>query len=126
MQTRTLYRPVGLFELRLILASDSRAFPPRLPEQPIFYPVLNVDYATEIARFWNPVDSRSRFAGFVTAFELDATHFERFEVQVVGGRQHEELWVPAEQLPEFNAHLRSPIRVLSAFYGPEFTGPQPV
>jgi ADP-ribosylglycohydrolase len=38
--TVTLYRPVGPKELGLIRASGWRAFPPRLPEQPIFYPVL--------------------------------------------------------------------------------------
>ena len=37
-------------ELALIEASDSRAFPPRLPEQPIFYPVTNEAYAAQIAR----------------------------------------------------------------------------
>lgn len=49
MNTKYLYRPVGLFELRLIQASDFTGFPPRLPEQPIFYPVLNRDYAEQIA-----------------------------------------------------------------------------
>ena len=45
----TLYRPVGAEELRLIEASGMRAFPPRLPEQPIFYPVTNEAYAVQIA-----------------------------------------------------------------------------
>jgi hypothetical protein len=36
----TLYRPVGKKELELIRASGFRAFPPRLPGQPFFYPVL--------------------------------------------------------------------------------------
>ena len=51
--TITLWRPVGPAELRLIVEADYRAFPPRLPEQPIFYPVLNEAYATQIARDWN-------------------------------------------------------------------------
>ena len=40
-ETTILYRPVGPKELELIVASGYREFPPRLPEQPIFYPVLN-------------------------------------------------------------------------------------
>lgn len=43
--TLTLYRPVGPRELDLIHAGGYRAFPPRLPGQPIFYPVLNMNYA---------------------------------------------------------------------------------
>ena len=39
-QTITLFRPVGPKELELIRAANFRAFPPRLPDQPIFYPVL--------------------------------------------------------------------------------------
>lgn len=61
-----LYRPVGLGELRLIAAAAFRAFPPRLPDQPIFYPVLTLDYARKIARDWNTRDQQSGFAGFVT------------------------------------------------------------
>jgi hypothetical protein len=49
----TLWRPVGTQELELIVATGMRAFPPRLPEQPIFYPVLTEAYATRIARDWN-------------------------------------------------------------------------
>ena len=42
-------------------------FPPRLPEQPIFYPVVNEDYAIKIARDWNVPDSG---VGYVTRFEV--------------------------------------------------------
>jgi hypothetical protein len=59
-----LYRPVGLLELALIDDNDLRAFPPRLPEQPIFYPVLHVDYARQIAAQWNT--RQSMVAGYVT------------------------------------------------------------
>jgi hypothetical protein len=45
-----LFRPIGLNELRLIFATEMTAFPPRLPEQPIFNPVLNASYAIKIAR----------------------------------------------------------------------------
>jgi len=66
-----LYRPFGLHELRLIAEAGWRAFPPRLPGQPIFYPVLDQAYAEQIARDWNPSDAASGFAGFVTAFAVD-------------------------------------------------------
>ncbi|MCX6602849.1 MAG: ADP-ribosylation/crystallin J1, partial [Acidobacteria bacterium] len=51
--TLVLFRPTGEVELELIRAANWQAFPPRLPEQPIFYPVVNREYATQIARDWN-------------------------------------------------------------------------
>ncbi|HVO21735.1 MAG TPA: hypothetical protein VMU15_20965 [Anaeromyxobacter sp.] len=126
MTTRTLYRPVGLKELELVLAGEGRAFPPRLPEQPIFYPVLNRDYATQIARDWNPPDRASGFSGFVTEFDVDAEYLTRFETKTVGASLHQELWVPAAELPTFSDHIRSRIRVSSAFYGPAYEGPVPL
>jgi hypothetical protein len=44
--TLQLYRPVGQVELDLIAESGYRRFPPRLSHQPIFYPVLSIEYAT--------------------------------------------------------------------------------
>jgi hypothetical protein len=55
MESVTLFRPVGPKELELIKASGFRAFPPRLPDQPIFYPVTNHAYATQIARDYSAV-----------------------------------------------------------------------
>jgi len=108
-------------ELRLIAASGWKAFPPRLKGLPIFYPVLDEDYAVQIARDWNLDDEASGYAGFVTAFEVDDGFVQRYDVQVVGGRQHRELWVPAEELSEFNRHIRGPVRVLASFYGSKFS-----
>lgn len=48
-----LYRPTGRAELDLVAASGWRAWPPWLPDQPIFYPVLSFAYAEKIARDWN-------------------------------------------------------------------------
>ena len=115
-----LYRPVGLHELELIASSGYRAFPPRLPDQPIFYPVLNVDYARQIARDWNT--KSNSFVGFVTRFEVDDVFVTRYPVQVVGARTHEELWVPAEELDEFNRHIVGTIGVIESYAGPQFTG----
>lgn len=110
-----LFRPVGLEELRLIDAAGMRAFPPRLPEQPIFYPVLNEEYARQIARDWN-TKQRSR-AGFVTRFDVDGAYVAKFGSHVVGSRMHEELWVQAEELAEFNRHILGRIEVVAAYFG---------
>ena len=48
VETIILYRPVGPKELELIAASGYQRFPPRLPDQPIFYPVINEDYAAKL------------------------------------------------------------------------------
>jgi hypothetical protein len=95
--TTTLYRPVGPKELELIRASGMKAFPPRLPEQPIFYPVLNEEYATQIARDWNVKDSG---AGYVTRFAVRSDYLAKFQVETVGSRVHQELWVPANIVGE--------------------------
>src|SRR5438874_13569082 len=102
----TLYRPVGQAELDLIRESGWRAFPPRLPQQPIFYPVLNEEYATQIARDWNTRDAASGYAGYVTRFRARADCLARYEVRTVGrGGLHEEYWIPAEELGDVNASL---------------------
>jgi ADP-ribosylglycohydrolase len=110
--TTTLYRPVGEAELALIAASGYAAFPPRLPEQPIFYPVLSEAYATQITREWNARDGRR---GHVTRFQVRASFLERYPVQVVGNRGHAELWVPAEDLEVFNANIVGPITVIATY-----------
>ena len=115
--TTTLYRPVGAAELALIAAAEFRAFPPRLAHQPIFYPVLNEAYATEIARDWNTKDEASGYVGYVTRFAVDAAFVRRYPVRVVGARRHEELWVPAEELEEFNRHIVGRIEVVGEFRG---------
>jgi hypothetical protein len=117
-----LYRPVGLTELELIAATQFESFPPRLPHQPIFYPVLNVAYAEQIARDWNTKDPASGFAGFVTKFEIDDVYVSKFQVEVVGNKTHQEYWVPAEELAEFNRHIRGKIMVEAAYYGSKFQG----
>ena len=48
IELTTLYRPVGPKELELIEQSGWKKFPPRLSEQPIFYPVMNEEYAIQI------------------------------------------------------------------------------
>lgn len=115
MSTVILYRPVGQKEFELIAASNYKAFPPRLLEQAIFYPVLNREYAEKIARDWNARDENSGFAGYVLEFPVDADYLARFKVQKVGSSLHLEYWIPAEELDEFNRHIRGKIRVVEKF-----------
>ncbi|WP_226342479.1 hypothetical protein [Deinococcus sp. AJ005] len=120
--TVTLWRPTGLHELRLLAQSGWRAWPPRLPDQPIFYPVLNRPYAEEIARDWNARRNNPP-VGFVTEFDVQADVATRYKIQVVGAQdQHQELWVPAEELDSFNAAIVGPIRVVAHFAGEGYMG----
>src|SRR5690349_10623073 len=98
----TLYRPVGLIEMGLILAADSKAFPHRLPEQEFFYPVINIDYATQIARDWNTKDPNSGFVGFVTEFQIMQNYPNQYKAHTVGSSIHRELWIPSKRLDMFN------------------------
>ncbi|RVU01460.1 hypothetical protein EOD41_05715 [Mucilaginibacter limnophilus] len=116
MQTIDLYRPVGPKELKLIEDSGWKKFPPRLSEQPIFYPVMNEEYAIQIARDWNVAASGS---GYVTKFAVDSGYLKKFEIQNVGGPIHNELWVPAEELEEFNSHIVGLIEVTKSFFPEE-------
>lgn len=111
-ETVILWRPVGPKELELIEATGHRAFPPRLPDQPIFYPVLTEDYAVKIARDWNVPASG---AGFVTRFQVRKTFLAGYSVQDAGGRAHLEYWIPAEDIDAFNAAIVGPIEVVKRF-----------
>jgi len=115
-----LYRSVGLPELQLIFENGLKAFPPRLPEQPFFYPVLNLEYARQIASDWNTTSEP--FAGYVTKFEIGDDYANQFERRIVGGIQHEELWIPSERLAEFNRQIINPIRIVEAYFGKDFRG----
>ncbi len=107
----TLFRPIGQAALDLIRDSGRRAFPPRLPEQPAFYP----EYASQIARDWNSKDTNHRFLGYVVRFEVERAFLEAYGVHRVGGRAHDEYWIPAEDLEAFNAHIIGLIEVVAKF-----------
>ena len=111
-ETTTLYRPVGPKELALIAASGFREFPPRLPEQPIFYPVLNEEYARQIARDWNVAASG---AGYVTRFNVRKGFLAKYAEQQVGTSVHRELWIPAEELSELNRNIVGLIEVIAEY-----------
>lgn len=113
--TTTLYRPVGAREFVLLQNSAFEKWPPRLPEQPIFYPVTNEEYAVQIARDWNTKDATNGNVGYVTKFQISSDYLSRFEQQVVGGKEHTEYWIPAEQLEEFNTHIIGKITIIRKF-----------
>jgi len=108
----TLWRPTGPVELALVEASGWRRWPPRLPEQPIFYPVLNEEYATMIARDWNVPQSG---VGHVTRFDVRRDFLDRYQVQQVGGRTILEYWIPAEDLAAFNDAIVGLIQVTATY-----------
>src|SRR6266498_353732 len=115
-----LYRPVGLQELELIYDSGMEAFPARLSQQPIFHPVLNLEYARQIASDWNV--KSGQIAGYVTQFKVEDDYTGQFEKHTVGGSQHQELWIPADEMEEFNRHIVGHIKVLEAHFGDAFEG----
>jgi hypothetical protein len=119
----TLYRPVGKGELDLIKKSGFTKFPSRLPHQPIFYPVLNEEYAREIAEKWNTNDEHSSYIGYVTRFQVQSRFLEQFQVKQVGDARHCELWIPAEFLDEMNRNLVGKIEVIAEFPDP-FAAPR--
>ena len=120
MKTITLYRPIGEKELILIAESNFKKFPPRLSWQPIFYPVLNEAYACEIASKWNTKDEFGNYLGFVTEFKILEEEFLKYKIENVGGKIHNELWVPAEDLEQFNASIQDEIKVSKVFVGEKF------
>ncbi|HEX6840063.1 MAG TPA: hypothetical protein VF113_00990 [Stellaceae bacterium] len=113
--TVTLFRPVGPEELELIRQNGFRAFPPRLPEQPIFYPVLTEEYAVKIARDWNV---KASGGGYVTRFAVKRSFLSRYQVQNAGGERFQEYWIPAEDLATFNDNIVGPIEVVAVFKPP--------
>lgn len=112
METVTLWRPTGPEELKLVEESGWKAWPPRLLEQPIFYPVTTEAYAVKIARDWNLPASGS---GFVTRFEVLKSYIDRYDVQDAGGREHQEYWIPAEELDAFNDAIVGKTEVVRSF-----------
>ena len=108
----TLYRPVGKEELDLIVENGYLAFPPRLPEQPIFSPVITEEYAVQIARDWN---SLREGVGYVTRFQVQTNYLKNHELHTVGGSEHQEYWIPAERLADFNRSIVGKIEIIREF-----------
>lgn len=115
-----LYRPIGKKEYDLIRESSFERFPPRLSWQPIFYPVLNIEYAKKIAKDWNTEDENSDYIGIITQFYVNDEYITRFEKHIVGSSICEELWIPAEELEEFNKNIIGKIEIAKVFYGEKY------
>lgn len=112
MQTITMYRPTGPNELKLVKESGYTAWPPRLPGQPIFYPVTNEKYAKEIATKWNIKDSG---VGYVTRFEVNKSFVDNYKIEQVGGSHHTEWWIPADELETLNSNIIGVIEVIGEY-----------
>lgn len=108
----TLYRPVGPEEFLLIKKSKYKKFPPRLPEQPIFYPVLTEEYAIKIARDWNV---KASGIGYVLKFDVDDNYLNKYSIEMAGGNSHKEYWIPSEDLDNFNNAIIGNIKVIHTF-----------
>jgi hypothetical protein len=114
--TVILYRPAGQAELDLIEKNGYKVFPPRLPEQPIFYPVLNEEYARQINRDWNAKYNQQK-VGYVTRFAVKISYLQQYDVHTVGSAIHKEYWIPADELDEFNRNIVGQIEVIAEFRG---------
>lgn len=112
METVTLYRPTGPTELQLVKDSGFTKWPPRLPEQPIFYPVANEKYAKEIAIKWNIKDSK---VGYVTKFQVKKEFMDKYEIHQVGAVHHTEWWIPANELEDLNKNIVGLIEVVGEY-----------
>ncbi|GHC57819.1 ADP-ribosylation/crystallin J1 [Neogemmobacter tilapiae] len=110
-----LYRPTGQKELDLVSASGFKRWPPRLIDQPIFYPVTTFSYAEKIARDWNSILPAPNNFGYVLRFEINRETADRYSVQQAGGRDHEELWVPADELERFNDGILGVMEVVAIY-----------
>ncbi len=112
IETVTVYRPSGPEELALVKQSGFTQWPPRLPEQPIFYPVTNEQYAIDIASDWNV---KASGYGCVTRFRVRKAFMDRYPIHKVGGQHHTEWWVPAEELEELNRNIVGLIEVIHEY-----------
>jgi hypothetical protein len=63
-------------------------------------------------RDWN---APAKGVGYVTRFDVRADYLSKFEVQTVGSRIHQEYWIPAEELDEFNSNIVGLIEVVQEF-----------
>ena len=85
-----------------------------------FLPRFNEDYASEIAEKWNTRDEAGNYLGFVTQFEVLEEIVNKYPAQNVGARNHNELWVPSEELEAFNQAIVGNIKVTKVFMGKDF------
>lgn len=107
---------MGHKELELIRATGFSRFPPRLPSQPFFYPVIMEEYAVQIARDWNTKDEASGYAGYVLRFEVRSEFLSRYDIHIAGDSTHREYWIPAADLEELNRNIVGKIEMIREFH----------
>jgi hypothetical protein len=78
--------------------------------------VLNEAYATRIARDWNAKGNHDK-RGYVTRFQVETAFLAAYEAQTVGASHHQEYWIPAGELEEFNRHIVGEIEVIAEYQG---------
>ena len=76
--------------------------------------MLTEEYAAQIARDWNAKYNNDR-CGMVTRFHVRKSFLRRYEVHTVGGNEHQEYWIPAEELIEFNRNIIGLIEVIAVY-----------
>jgi hypothetical protein len=107
--TFTLYKPVSQKELDLIKKSGWKAFPTELNEQPFFYPLMKEAYAVQISR---EATAPAYGVGYITRFEIDVEFVSRYKIRNIGPGRQQELWIPPDELQEFNSHITGLIEVV--------------
>ena len=110
--TILLYRPTGPSEFELLKENNYSCWPPRLPDQPIFYPVVYQAYAEEISKRWNVP---SKGVAYVTRFRVKKEFMDNYELHQVGTKLHIEYWIPVEDLEELNRNIVGKIEVIGEF-----------
>ena len=70
-----------------------------------------------MASEWNAKSPIAGYVGYVTRFAARSSHLQKYPVQKVGGKQHTEPWIPAEELAEFNANIVGLIEVIAEYRG---------
>ena len=114
-EVATLYRPVGPGQLQCIIESGWAEFPERKTRQRYFYPMLHESFAHTVASDWNV---RNLGVGYVTRFKVKRSFLDSYPIYIVGGPEHREYRIDANEVSLLNANIVGKIEVI-AVYGEE-------
>ena len=110
LERTILFHALGSDELELIKRSGWTQFPSRSREEPLFYPILTEEYATQVAKeAYVEVDG----VGWVIKSAVSTDFVRKYDVQQIGASYQREYWIPAAELADLNRHLVGPIEVLA-------------
>lgn len=111
----TLWRSVGQSELDLVASLRWRAWPPRLPNQPIFSAAGDRRYAVQIGRERNvPAEG----VGYVVKFDVARSFLDRHQGYQGGPCDEREYRIPGDEVADLNAHLVGAITESADYRGP--------